>query len=143
MNCYHASTKYMTSAWQIPSCSGIRKRTCRWAGRRQGLSNATLSSLSHQKLTDAAVGNCLEELETCRRANALRFIRGESRAGRCGRVERLTKVPNELIRELAPHRREARRRGREAREQSNFELFRPAWKIARPVLPPCGMLQAV
>lgn len=86
---------------------------------------ATLSRLSHQQLTDEAMGQLLAELKPLTadlpydsfEASLVRIVWDE--------FERLVKVPTELVVELTRTAAEAHQVWRAAREQSAFELFRP------------------
>jgi carboxypeptidase Taq len=86
---------------------------------------ATLNRLSHQKLTDEAMGQLLDELKPITEpmpydsfeASLVRIVWDE--------FERMVKVPTELVVELTRTTTAAHEVWREAREKSAFELFRP------------------
>jgi carboxypeptidase Taq len=89
---------------------------------------ATLSRLAHQKFTDEALGQLLEALKPVTaqmpydsfEASLVRIMWDD--------FERQIKVPTELVVELTRTGAEARQAWREAREQNDFELFRPSFE---------------
>ncbi|MFA1609988.1 carboxypeptidase M32 [Halobellus rubicundus] len=87
--------------------------------RSQQLS--TLSSVSHDLLTDDAVGSALDELDaaelTAERAAVVREIRRE--------YERADAVPAELVEEMSTTSSEALSAWEEAKAESDFETFAP------------------
>ncbi|RLM90319.1 carboxypeptidase M32 [Halobellus sp. Atlit-38R] len=87
--------------------------------RSQQLS--TLSSLSHDLLTDDAVGDALDELEATElsdeQAAVVREIRRE--------YERAVAVPSELVEEISTTASEALPAWKEAKAEDDFEAFAP------------------
>src|SRR6056297_2323993 len=82
---------------------------------------STLSSISHEELTDPEVGELLDELEAAdleeERAAVVREIRRK--------YDRATSVPTELVEEISETTANAHPIWTEAREEDDFETFAP------------------
>jgi carboxypeptidase Taq len=96
-------------------------------GGAQGRSNhmATLTRLAHVKFTSDEVGQLLEELKPYAQeldpdSNTARLVKVTSR-----NYTKKVKVPPEFVAEFARLTSQAHRVWEEAREESNFEKFRP------------------
>ena len=88
---------------------------------------AWISKSAHERITDAKIGEILDEIESNDDLDAVtmanvRLAREE--------YDRATKLPTEFVEEMAKHRSKALISWTEAREKDDFSIFRDDLEIA-------------